>query len=99
VSLVSLPIAFALEGHLHFTAQPEVLFGLAYLAILSSGVAFTLQLVAQKRISPGVAAMIFLLEAPFGAICGALFDGDRLSNTQWAGAGLMTVASLLAIRA
>jgi drug/metabolite transporter (DMT)-like permease len=98
VALVSLPVAFAMEGRLHFVPRPEAVFGLAYLAILSSGLAFTVQLVAQKRVSPGVAAMIFLLEAPFGAISGALFDGDRLSGTQWAGAGLMTVASLLAIR-
>jgi drug/metabolite transporter (DMT)-like permease len=98
VAVVSLPAALAVEGRLHFTPRPEAVFGLAYLAVLSSGIAFTVQLVAQKKMSPSVAAMIFLLEAPFGAIAGALFDGDRLNGTQWAGAGLMTLASLLALR-
>jgi drug/metabolite transporter (DMT)-like permease len=97
-SLLSLPAALVLEGPLHFAPKPGALFGLAYLAILSSGVAFTVQLVAQKRVSPSVAAMIFLLEAPFGALAGAMFDGDHLTVTQWAGAALMTLASLVAIR-
>jgi len=98
VALICLPAALLFEGQLHFTVSPQAVFGLAYLAILSSGVAFTVQLVAQKRVSPGVAAMIFLLEAPFGAIAGLLFDGDHLTGSQWAGAALMTAASLLAIR-
>jgi drug/metabolite transporter (DMT)-like permease len=98
VALTALPVALLFEGQLHFATSPTAILGLVYLAVLSSGVAFTVQLVAQKRVSPGVAAMIFLLEAPFGAIAGLLFDGDHLTGSQWAGAALMTVASLLAIR-
>jgi drug/metabolite transporter (DMT)-like permease len=98
VTLIALPAAVLMEGPLKFAMSSRAVFGLAYLAILSSGVAFTIQLVAQKRVSPSVAAMIFLLEAPFGALAGTIFDGDHLTATQWAGAGIMTLASLVAVR-
>jgi drug/metabolite transporter (DMT)-like permease len=98
VTLIALPAAVVMEGSLNFAMSTRAIFGLAYLAILSSGVAFTIQLVAQKRVSPSVAAMIFLLEAPFGALAGTIFDGDHLTATQWVGAGIMTLASLVAVR-
>jgi drug/metabolite transporter (DMT)-like permease len=98
VTLIAVPAALLLEGPLHFVPSQGALFGIAYLAILSSGLAFTIQLVAQKRVSPSVAAMIFLLEAPLGALAGTLFDGDHLTTSQWVGAGVMTLASLIAVR-
>jgi drug/metabolite transporter (DMT)-like permease len=98
VSLIALPAALLLEGRLQFAPSSAAIFGLVYLATLSSGLAFTIQLVAQKRVSPSVAAMIFLLEAPLGALAGTLFDGDHLTGTQWVGAGVMTLASLIAVR-
>ncbi|MHB1844138.1 MAG: DMT family transporter [Deltaproteobacteria bacterium] len=69
----------------------------AYLAILSSVVAFTLQLRAQKRLPPTAAAMIFLLEAPFGALAGRLMLGERLDGVQGLGCGLILGASAVAV--
>ena len=97
VAVISLGTAFALEGAPHITWSRNVVVGQLYLAIFSSGLAFTLQFWAQRRISPTVAAMIFLLEAPFGAAAGAAIYGERLSLVQMLGGMLMLVACYLAV--
>ena len=92
-SLVALPI----EGFpaVHWTAG--VIAGQLYLAIFSSGVAFTLQFWGQRRISPAAAAMIFLLEAPFGALAGAVVYGERMGWLQACGGLLILIASFLSV--
>lgn len=97
VAVVSLATALALEGRPQIHWSPAIVAGQLYLAIFSSGVAFTLQFWAQRRVSPTVAAMIFLLEAPFGALAGALVYGERLSNLQLLGGLMMLGACYLAV--
>jgi drug/metabolite transporter (DMT)-like permease len=97
VAACSIGVACAIEGGPQIRWSPSVVWGQLYLAIFSSGVAFTLQFWAQRRISPTVAAMIFLLEAPFGAAAGALWYHERLSGLQMTGALMMLAASYLAI--
>ena len=99
VAVLSLIAARILEGPMAVRWLPRVLTGQLYLAVFSSGVAFTLQFWAQRRISPTAAAMVFLLEAPFGAIAGYLVYGERLSLLQALGALLMVGASYLAVAA
>jgi len=50
-----------------------------YAGIMSSGVAYTLQVVGQKNAEPTQAAIIFSLEAVFGCIGCMLILGDRMS--------------------
>jgi drug/metabolite transporter (DMT)-like permease len=97
VAVLSLGSALAIEGPVHFQASTGVVTGLIYLVVFSSIAAFTLQFYAQRRMSPTAAAMIFLLEAPFGALGGALLMGERLSVSQAGGAVLMLAASAWAI--
>ncbi len=93
VSVLSLVVAPVFEGAAHFAWTPRVIGAQLYLAVFSSGVAFTLQFWAQRRISPATAAMIFLLEAPFGAVAGALVYGERLAPSPLVGGRLMLAAS------
>jgi drug/metabolite transporter (DMT)-like permease len=97
---LSLATAPLIEGSqcLHLLAPPSgrLWFGLLYCAILSSCVAFTLQFAAQKRLSAPVAAMLFLLESPFGAISALLVLGERMGPWQWVGAAIILVASAVA---
>lgn len=60
-------------------------FPLLYAAILSSGVAFTLQIVAQNRISPTIASLLMSLESVFAVIAGAIVLGERLSSKEIVG--------------
>lgn len=97
VSVLSVGAALALEGPAQVRWTRAIVAGQLYLAIFSSGVAFTLQFWAQRRISPSAAAMVFLLEAPFGALAGRLFYGEQLGWLQWCGGLLMLGASYLAV--
>ena len=65
---------------------------IAFCGILSSGVAYTLQNVAQGRVPPALAAIIMSLESVFGALAGWLFLGDILTARQLVGCGLVLAA-------
>jgi len=65
---------------------------IAFCGIFSSGIAFTLQNVAQGLVRPALAAIIMSLESVFGAIAGWLFLGDVLTSRQLVGCGLVLAA-------
>ncbi len=50
-----------------------------YCGVLSVGVAYTLQVVAQKRCDPSVAAIVLSSESMFSALGGIIFKIDRLT--------------------
>ncbi len=66
-------------------AMPSIL----YAGVLSSGVAYTLQMVGQKGTEPTVASLIMCLESVFSAAAGWLILGERLSSTELFGCALM----------
>lgn len=68
---------------------------LAYTGIVSGGIAFTLQSIAQAHTPPSDAAIIVSSESLFAAAFGALLLGDRLGMAGWSGAALVLIAVLL----
>ena len=60
-----------------------------YAGILSVGVAFTLQVVAQRHTHAADAAIILSAETLFGALAGMLFLGEMLNSFQFIGCGLI----------
>lgn len=68
---------------------------LAYTGIVSGGLAFTLQAIAQNHTPPADAAIIVSTESLFAAVFGALLLGDRLSAAGWMGAGAVLAAALI----
>ena len=73
----------------------DAAFSIFYAGVLSSGIAFTLQVVAQKNLNPTVASLIMSLESVFAAIAGAFF-GERLTPNEIFGCALVFVAIILA---
>ncbi len=67
-----------------------------YAGVLSSGVAYTLQIVAQKNIDPAIASLLLSLEAVFGALGGWLILGESFTAQEFLGVALMFGAILLA---
>lgn len=67
-----------------------------YVGIFSSGVAYTLQILAQKDSDPTVVTILLSLESVFSVIAGAIILGDRLSGREYAGCVLMFAAVILA---
>ena len=69
---------------------------LLYAGVLSCGVAYTLQVVAQKGINPTVASLILCLESVISVLAGWVILGQALSFREFAGCGLMFLAIVLA---
>lgn len=68
---------------------------LVYLGIMSSGVAYTLQIIGQQQCdNPTVASIVMSFESVFAALGGALF-GDRLSVKEMLGCAVMFVAIII----
>lgn len=78
-----------MEGIL--AALPAIL----YAGIMSSGVAYTLQIVGQKDLDPTVASLAMCLESVFSAIGGWLILKETLSGIEFFGCALMFSAIVI----
>ncbi len=66
-----------------------------YCGIMSVGVAYTLQVIAQKNCTPTAAAIVFSCESLFSAIGGAIFGTDSISFVGYVGCALMFVGIII----
>ena len=67
-----------------------------YLGIMSSGVAYTLQIVGQKFAEPTIASISMSLESVFAALGGWLISGNTLSIRELIGCALVFIAIIVA---
>ena len=74
------------------TCLPYIL----YTGIFSSGIAYTLQIIAQKDGDPTVVSLLLSLESVFAVVSGAIFLHERMSAQEYLGCALMLAAVLLA---
>ena len=94
VGVLSLITALIFET-IDFALIKEAIISILYAGVLSSGVAYTLQIVSQKNLSPTVASLLMSLESVFAALSGAVF-GERLTSNEIFGCILVFVAIILA---
>jgi drug/metabolite transporter (DMT)-like permease len=83
-SFLSLVTALIFEK-ITMSGISQALVPILYGGLLSVGVAYTLQVVAQKKAKPSHAAMILSMESVFGAIGGALLLGESMSSRGYIG--------------
>lgn len=69
---------------------------LLFIALFSSCVAYTLQIISQKGGNPAVVSLIMSLESVFAALGGAIILKERLSPRELIGCVLMAIAVVLA---
>ncbi|HNY22158.1 MAG TPA: DMT family transporter [Treponemataceae bacterium] len=100
---LSAAAAFLTEGFgaetlaLAFSPGPNgALIPVLYSGILSIGAAYTLQILGQKGVSPGPAALIMSLEAVFAALGGWLVLNETMDARALAGAALMLTGMISA---
>lgn len=67
-----------------------------YAGVLSSGVAYTLQVVAQKNVNPTVASLIMCLESVVAVLAGWIILGQGMSSREIWGCVLMFAAIVVA---
>lgn len=71
---------------------PEIL----YMGIVSSGIAYTLQIVGQKYAEPAIASLSMSLESVFAALGGWIITGNALKGNEIIGCLLVFAAIVLA---
>ena len=67
-----------------------------YLGVMSSGIAYTLQVVGQSGTHPVVASLIMSLEAVFAALAGAAYLGEKMTCREIWGSIIIFAAIILA---
>lgn len=70
-------------------------FPIAYAGIMSSGVAFTLQIYGQKYAEPSAAAILMSFESIFGALSGWLILGEQMNSREILGCCMMIIAIII----
>jgi len=93
-SVLSVGAALLFES-ISIAAISQALIPILYGGLFSVGIAYTLQVVAQKDAKPSRAAVILSMEAVFGAIGGALLLGENLGIRAYFGCALMLAGMLL----
>ena len=92
--IVALPFALVWQPvsmHDVMNGLPAIL----YAGIVSSGIAFTFQIVAQRHTPPAEAALIMSLESVFAAIAGAILLGEMLTIRAAIGAFLIMLGVVM----
>lgn len=91
---LSLIAAFVMEP-VRWAGIAAAAWPIAYTGVLSVGIAFTAQVVAQRYAQAADAAIILSSETLFAAACGYLLLGERLNTAGLIGCGLMLACILL----
>ena len=76
--------------------NPRAVAGLCFAAFCSSGIAYTLQIVAQDKVSPTIASLTMSLESVFAVLAGWAILGEQLSARELCGCAIMMVAIIAA---
>lgn len=96
VSAILATIGMFLFEHPSMQALQTAALPILYAGILSSGVGYTLQIVAQKGLNPTIASLAMSLESVFSALAGWVLLGQGLSAREFSGCLLMFAAIILA---
>ena len=88
--ILSFAAMFALETPM-LGAMTNAWLPILYGGVMSSGIAFTLQLYGQKYADPSTAAIVMSFEAIFGALAGWFFLNEVMSSREIFGCLLMLI--------
>ena len=93
-SLISAIFAFLFEEP-SWAKVVSAMIPILYCGLISGGVGYTLQIVAQKYTDPTIASLLMSLESVFAVIAGALLLGERMSGRELLGCMVMFAAIVL----
>lgn len=93
--LISTALSLAFET-VDWSAVAGCIWPILYVAVFSSCVAYTLQILAQQASDPTVVTLLLSLESVFAVLAGAVILREKLSGREYLGCVLMFAAVVLA---
>lgn len=102
VGVVSLPVMLFTEilpapgAWISAFGRADAWISLCYAGLFSGCLAYTLQIVAQRRLHPAVASLLMSLESVFSVLAGWLILGEVLTARELGGCALIFAAVILA---
>ena len=93
--ILNLIFALIIESPIDMALVGENILSLLYLGVFSSGIAYTLQVIGQRNLNPGVASILLSLESVFGAIGAALIFGEVMTTREILGSAIVFSAVIL----
>ncbi len=79
-----------------FALIKECYLQILYVGVFSSGVAYTLQIIAQKDSNPTVVSLLLSLESVFAVLGGVVFLNEQMSEREYIGCAIMFLAVIFA---
>lgn len=99
IGIFSVLLALFFKGPIDLTPMldfhSQAVHGLLFLGFVSSMIAFTIQVIAQKKIPSHIAGLIFLMESPFAAMFGFFVFKESLNSQNILGAVLIMLSVIL----
>lgn len=95
VAVISSVVMLITEGVPEISVIKASLIPLLYTGILSSGVAYTLQIISQKDANPTVVSLLLCMESVFGTVSGAIMLHERMLTREYVGCIFMFTAVIL----
>ena len=89
-------VMMLLFEHPSWRALYEARISILYTGIMSSGVAYTLQIIGQRGLNPTIASLIMSLESVIAAVAGFIFLHQAFTSRELIGCILMAAAIVLA---
>ena len=93
-AVVSAGIAFCIETP-HWAGILSAAVPILYCGVVSGGIGYTLQIVAQKFTDPTIASLLMSLESVFAVIAGAVLLGEQMSSRELLGCVVLFAATIL----
>ena len=93
--ILTLIVALVVETPPALSALKACIFPLVYTGIMSSGAAFTLQILGQKHVEPTLAVLLMSFESVFAVLAGWLVLHETLTAKELFGCVLMFIAVLM----
>lgn len=88
-AVVNLLFVLTMERPVDIAAVGAHILPILYLGIFSSGIAYTLQILAQQKVNPTVASLLLSLESVFGALGTAVFLHQTLTGREYIGCAIV----------
>lgn len=94
VAVISWPVSFIIEEP-GFTGLVSAGIPILYCGLMSGGVGYTFQLIAQRHTDPTPASLLMSMEAVFAVIAGAILLHERMSQRELLGCLILFAAMII----